>query len=425
MNISEQSREAIELAPSKNAASPTQPNPRAGPKTANFETIAADAETLSAQITRLRTQIFHPEARKELRPFSSSEAAKFLGVTDSYLRHLARKGEGPQPERLTGNRHAYRLEQIHALREQLAQKGGAKAKVVLPNRPANEPAQIIAVANFKGGSGKTTTTIHLVQHLAMRGFKVLAVDLDPQASLSSLLGYQPETDVGSGETLYGAIRYEDPRPIRDVIRPTYFAGLDLVPGNLELHEFEHETPRILVEQGPQTPFYTRVATTLDAVSRDYDVIVLDCPPQLGFLTLGALCAATSVLLTIHPQMLDVASMSQFLLMTADLMDVVHRAGANVEFDFFRYVFTRYEPRDGPQAQVTAFLRNLFAERVLTNAMVKSTAVADAGLSKQTLYEVGREGMIRTTYDRAIESLDAVNGEIEGLIRAVWEARVAR
>ena len=420
MNSSEQSHP--ERAPRKAAA---RAETAAGRKPASFETIAEDAEILSAQITRLRDQLFHPETRKELRPFSSAEAAKLLGVTDSYLRHLARKGEGPEPERLGGNRHAYRLDQIHALREQLARKAGAKGKVVLPGRPEGEPAQIVAVANFKGGSGKTTTTIHLVQHLAMRGFKVLAVDLDPQASLSSLLGYQPETDVGSGETLYGAIRYDDPRPIAEVIRPTYFPGLDLVPGNLELHEFEHETPRVLVEDGPQTPFYTRVATSLDAVSRDYDVIVLDCPPQLGFLTLGALCAATGVLLTIHPQMLDVASMSQFLLMTADLMDVVRRAGADVEFDFFRYVFTRYEPRDGPQAQVTAFLRNLFADRVLTNAMVKSTAIADAGLSKQTLYEVGREGMTRTTYDRALESLDALNGEIEDLIRAVWEARSDR
>ncbi|WP_371747328.1 plasmid partitioning protein RepA [Acuticoccus sp. I52.16.1] len=388
-----------------------------------YDTIAGDAATLSAQITRLRAQIFEPEMVKTLRPFTSAEAAKLLGVTDSYLRHLARAGEGPEPARQSGNRHAYSLAQIDELRSLLARKGGPKARVVTPNRPPHESAQVIAVANFKGGSGKTTTTVHLAQHLAMRGFKVLAVDLDPQASLSSLFGYQPEADVSSGETLYGAIRYDDPRPITEVIRPTYFPNLDLVPGNLELHEFEHETPRALMERGArQAPFYSRVATALAAVSMRYDIVVIDCPPQLGFLTLGALCAATGVLVTVHPQMLDIASMSQFLNMTADLMDVVRRAGADVELDFFRYVLTRYEPKDGPQAQVAGFLRSLFGERVLTNAMVKSTALADAGLSKQTLYEVGREGMTRSTYDRALESLDAVNGEIEALIRAVWDAR---
>jgi chromosome partitioning protein len=65
------------------------------------------------------------------------------------------------------------------------------------------------------------------------------------------------------------------------------------------------------------------------------------------------------------------------------------------------------------------MRSLFGERVLTNAMLKSTAVSDAGLTKQTLYEIGRENFTRQTYDRAVEALDAVNGEIEGLIRQAW------
>ena len=81
--------------------------------------------------------------------------------------------------------------------------------------------------------------------------------------------------------------------------------------------------------------------------------------------------------------------------------------------------TRYEPQDGPQTQIVAFMRILFTERVLTNPMLKSTAVSDAGLTKQTLYEISRESIGRTTYERAIEALDAVNGEIERLLRHSW------
>ena len=73
-----------------------------------------------------------------------------------------------------------------------------------------EKLQVVAVMNFKGGSAKTTTSAHLAQYLALRGYRVLAIDLDPQASLSALFGHQPELDVGEGETLYGAIRYEEP-----------------------------------------------------------------------------------------------------------------------------------------------------------------------------------------------------------------------
>jgi chromosome partitioning protein len=112
-------------------------------------------------------------------------------------------------------------------------------------------------------------------------------------------------------------------------------------------------------------------------------------------------------------------MSQFLHMTAAMLDVVEQAGGDAGYDFFRYVVTRYEPSDGPQGQIVGLMRSLFGERVLTNSILKSTAVSDAGLTKQTLYEVGRENFTRVTYDRAIESLDNVNGEIEGLIREAW------
>lgn len=81
--------------------------------------------------------------------------------------------------------------------------------------------------------------------------------------------------------------------------------------------------------------------------------------------------------------------------------------------------TRFEPSDAPQTQMVAFMRSLFRERVLTHTMLKSTAISDAGLSKQTLYEVGRENFSRQTYDRAIESLDAVNGEVEALMCQAW------
>jgi chromosome partitioning protein len=155
------------------------------------------------------------------------------------------------------------------------------------------------------------------------------------------------------------------------------------------------------------------------VESSYDVIVLDCPPQLGFLTLGALCAATAMVVTVHPQMLDVMSMCQFLLMASDLLSVVQDAGADLDYDFLRYVITRYEPSDGPQTQMVAFMRSIFRDRVLTHTMLKSTAISDAGLSKQTIYEVGRESFTRQTYDRAIEALDGVNGEIEGLMYRAW------
>ena len=387
------------------------------------ETIGAQAELLSSQLQAMSEALFPPSSQKVLRKFTSGEAARLIGVSDSTLRKMTIAGEGPSPELSSNGRRFYTLADINELRKLLALSArGREAIEFVPHRRQGEHLQVLAVTNFKGGSGKTTTSAHLAQYLALQGYRVLAIDLDPQASLSALLGVLPEVDVAANQTLYAAIRYDgDRQSLSRVIRSTYFDGLDLVPGNLELMEFEHTTPKALTAgaRSGETLFFARVAAALDEVADQYDVVVIDCPPQLGFLTLSGLCASTSMIVTVQPQMLDISSMSQFLLMTRDLLGVVRDAGGSLKFDFVRYLLTRFEPQDAPQTKVAALLRNLFDDHILTNPMVKSAAISDAGLTKQTLYEIGRENLTRTTYDRAMEALASVNSEIEGLIKKAW------
>jgi chromosome partitioning protein len=380
--------------------------------------INADAAELSTRLQAQQLRDFPPSARKTIRRFSPSEAARFIGIAEGYLRQLVSAGMGPPPAQ--NNRRTYSIEDIETLRTELDSSGKSPRRYS-PRRRDADTLQVISVMNFKGGSGKTTTAAHLAQYLAFRGYRVLAIDLDPQASLSTLFGHQPELDVGENETLYGAIRYgAGRRAMAEIVRGTYISTLHVVPGQLELMEFEHETPKALMErQTSDTLFFSRIGEALAQVDDAYDVVVIDCPPQLGFLTLSALCAATAVLITVHPQMLDVMSMSQFLNMTGSLLDVVANAGGATQYDWMRYLVTRYEPSDAPQTTMVGLMRSIFGSRVLTHPMVKSTAIADAGLTKQTLYEVERQQFTRVTYDRAVEALDLVNGEIEGLIKQVW------
>ncbi len=379
--------------------------------------VGDHAARLSERLQAHRLQLFPPNATKQLRKFTSGEVADLLGVKDAYLRRLHLEGRGPSPEIRTGGRRYYSPEDIQALR-QLLEKGAKSPGTYLPGRRPTDHLQVITVINFKGGSGKTTTAAHLAQKLALDGYRVLALDLDPQASLSALHGFQPEFDLLDGGTLYDAIRYENPLPLRDIIQKSYFTNLDLIPGNLDLMEFEHETPRALVERKGEL-FFTRIGQKLAEVEADYDVVVIDCPPQLGFLTMSALSAATAVLVTVHPQMLDVMSMCQFLLMTSNLLGVVANAGGDMSYDWMRYVITRYEPGDGPQNQMVSFMRSMFGDYVLNHPVLKSTAISDAGITKQTLYEVEKTQFSRPTYERAMESLNAVNGEIESLIQKAW------
>ncbi|MEO8530316.1 MAG: plasmid partitioning protein RepA [Deltaproteobacteria bacterium] len=379
--------------------------------------VGDHAMRLSERLQAHRQQLYPPDARRMMRRFSSGEVADLLGVKDAYLRKLGLEGRGPQPETGPGGRRYYTTEDIQALRV-LLEKGTKTPGTYLPGRREGDALQVITVINFKGGSGKTTTAAHLAQKLALDGYRVLAIDLDPQASLSALHGFQPEFDLVDGGTLYDAIRYEDPLPLSAVIQKTYFTNLDLVPGNLDLMEFEHETPRVLAARSGEM-FFTRVGDALGEVEGNYDVVVIDCPPQLGFLTMSALSAATAVLVTVHPQMLDVMSMCQFLLMTSNLLGVVADAGGDMSYDWLRYVITRYEPGDGPQNQMVSFMRSMFGESVLNHPVLKSTAISDANITKQTLYEVDRSQFTRATYERAMESLDSVNGEIKALIQKAW------
>lgn len=375
------------------------------------------AEILAANLLAQREAHFPPDAQKTMRHLTSGEAAELLSVDHTYLRKLHREGKIPEVEVTAGNHRRYTLNDIWEIR-QVLESHTKKTGSYLPGRREGDKLQIISVVNFKGGSGKTTTSAHLAQRLALKGYRVLAIDLDPQASLSALHGVQPELDLQAGGTLYDVVRYHDPLPIRDVIRHTYIRGLDLIPGNLELMEFEHETPAA-IQAGGAKAFFTRVRDAISEVEDEYDVIIIDCPPQLGFLTMSSLSASTGVLVTVHPQMLDLMSMSQFLRMTSDLLGVIREAGANLNYDWLRFLPTRYKVGDAPQTEVLTFIRGLFGRGVLVNHMVESTAISDAGLTKQTLYEVDRKDFTRTTFDRAIESMNAVNDEIAMLIQKNW------
>ncbi|WP_224925058.1 MULTISPECIES: plasmid partitioning protein RepA [unclassified Bradyrhizobium] len=388
--------------------------------------IIRHAALLSGQLQSIREKMYPPEAQKTLRRFMTHEVSKLISLSEATLRALLRtlssEGKGPLPTRLDNNYRVYTLDQVNELRRLLAEQRPLEALRFLPHRRDGDHLQIIGVVNFKGGSAKTTTAAHLAHYLALNGYRVLAIDLDPQASLSAMFGAQPEVDVGENETIYATLRYgPERRPMADIVRKTYFPGIDLVPGNIEVMEYEHETPRVLATRSAPKDeiFFERLRLAIAEVEDAYDVVVLDTPPSLGFLTLGAIYASTGMIVTVHPAMLDVMSMSQFLLMMEGLIGTIRDAGGRLQQDFLHYLITRHDPNDQAQAQVVSLLRHLFADDVLAPTAVESTAVESAGLAKRTLYELESGNIGRDTFRRAKDSMDAVNDRILDLIKQSW------
>ncbi|WP_226561631.1 plasmid partitioning protein RepA [Salipiger thiooxidans] len=377
--------------------------------------LATDiSERLNAAIREHLLSAFAPDNTKTLREFAAPEAAELLGVSGQFMRKVHSEGTIPEPAESRGGRRYYSAQEIWDARLVLEQSSRKKGRYV-PRRTSGEKLQVWQLMNFKGGSSKSTTTIHLAHYFALRGYRVLVVDLDPQGSLTSMCGISPEIEF-DGLTVYDAIRYDDPVDMVDVVVPTYFPGLSLAPARLMLSEFETESA---VHSNPDHPFFLRIRNALAQVEQQFDLVLMDSPPQLGFLTIAGMAAASSLIVPLTPSMLDVSSTAQFLELAGAYMEVIEDAGASLQYDHFKFLITRDEPTDIPSQQLTSFMRALFQDRVMSATALKSTAISDATMLKQSIYEVVRSEMTRSTYDRAKSSMDAVGQEVERMIHDAW------
>ncbi len=382
--------------------------------------ISDNAARLSEALTSHMRNSFHPEKEKVLRKFHPAEVSELTGISMSNLRTRHQEGDFPDVETDSRGRRLYSAQEIDQIRHVMA-RTGRNGEAYLPGRRAGDQLQVVSIVNFKGGSSKTTSAIHLAQRYALRGYRVLAIDMDPQASLTTMFGYRPEIDFVESGTIYDALRYEDPLPISQIIRKTYFHNLDLAPAGLLLSEYETETAYAL-QHKIDPPFTQRLAFALDEVEANYDLVIIDCPPQLGFTTMTALLASTGLLITVVPSMLDVASMAQFLEMAGETVRTLEEATGPTDWKFLKFLVARYEPTDVPQSQMAGFLRSILLDQVLNTPMLKSTAISDAGMTQQTIYEIDPAQVVRKTLERILESVNGVADEFEDIIQAAWGRR---
>ncbi|SIS91045.1 plasmid partitioning protein RepA [Phaeovulum vinaykumarii] len=379
--------------------------------------IASNAIRLSEALDNHMRNSFQPESKKTLRKFQPAEVSELTGISMSNLRTRHQEGDFPEVETDSRGRRLYSAAEIDQIRHIMA-KTGRNGEAYLPGRRSGDALQVISIVNFKGGSSKTTSAIHLAQRYALRGYRVLAIDMDPQASLTTMFGYRPEIEFAEGGTIYDALKYEEPVPLSQVIRKTYFHNLDLAPAGLMLSEYETETAYAL-QHKIDPPFTQRLAIALDEVEANYDLVIIDCPPQLGFTTMTALLASTGLLITVVPSMLDVASMAQFLEMAGETVRALEDAAGPIHWNFLKFLIARYEPTDVPQSQMAGFLRSILLDQVLTTPMLKSTAISDAGMTQQTIYEIEPSQVLKKTLDRILESVNGVADEFEKVIQKAW------
>jgi|26BtaG_2_1085354.scaffolds.fasta_scaffold00151_3 chromosome partitioning protein len=370
------------------------------------------ANKLKTAVKTHLQQAFAPDKKKVMRLITPAEAAELLGVSLPYLRKCHTDKTLPEPENFSKQQRRYTAKELWSFRQILAEKSRTPSKH-LPWRKEGEALQVWQFMNFKGGCSKTTATVHAAHYLALHGFRVLLVDMDPQGSLTGMCGIDPHAEFG-GLTVYNAItKMQDSHaPMSEVIKETFLPGLSIAPADLMLSEFK-------MESRTDPLFATRLQSAISEVQDQFDVVLIDSPPELDILTLTGMASATSLLIPMTPSMMDLASTALFLELASTYMSSLAERGINLDYDHMRFLVTRDEPNDSPSQQLVGFLRAIFTDRVMTATSFKSTAVSDATILKQSVYELNRADVNRDTYDRARASMDAVGAEIRSMIQSTW------
>jgi len=406
---------------------------------------------------------YAPDGRKRLRKFSTWEICRYLiPVAPAHLRRVLKQNPGlPQGEGASGSRW-FTLEEVLSLRNHLAE-GGAASKEYRPYRPKGLPAKVVAVANFKGGVGKTSTAAHLAMSAALDGYRVLVVDLDSQGSMTSIMGgtvpdewktvfpliakdyarqlteenavraAQGEPTLPLDETLTEALNVT----AADIVQPTHWPNIDLIGAQLNLYWAEFQIPvwRMNLRRWALWEALANFLADEDLLNR-YDVVILDTPPALGYLTINALAAADILLVPLGASFLEFDSTGRFFDMLystfasiEDGENAARRAAGidevKFEWDVVRTIITRFDANQ--QTDLANVIQAYFGDFMNAHRQEFTALVGQAGEQVNGIYEADYREFNRETYVRGREAFDRTYAELKEILIGSWwrDAQLAK
>lgn len=248
-------------------------------------------------------------------------------------------------------------------------------------------ARIIAVANQKGGTGKTTTAVNLGTFFAALGKRVLLVDVDPQGNATSAFGIKPENlAVSIYHALIGKV------PAKDVLRGTGILSFDILPASLDLAGANVELLAM-----PQREFQLKNA--LEELVREYDIVLIDCPPSLGILTINAMAAASEVLIPVQSEYFALQGIKQLL----DTIELIKR-NLGVELVISGAFLTMFDRRLKLSRDVAQEVRKTFPGRVFEVEIPRNIDLAEAPIAGKSILQHAPDSEGANAYRRLAQEL---------------------
>ncbi|MCP5198047.1 MAG: AAA family ATPase [Gammaproteobacteria bacterium] len=372
--------------------------------------LAENASQRGRQLlSDLQTYLERDYAQRCLPDFGIEKAAELIGCTSQHIRDKENDGVllSPRTTRVGAlDRRVYNYNEINQARRLL-------------KRDTSHPASCVRIifSNLKGGVGKTSHALHLSHYAAREGFRVLMVDLDPQATLTTAFGFVPGLNIGVDEDI-GPSLTVNPELILRSIQQTRWNEIDLVPAQLSLQytdwqmlqAHENELQRL-------GPLPQRLHHALEQVADRYDLIVMDTPPALGMLSLNAIAAADMILMPITPNFYDIASSVQYFAIVSQLASTYAQA---LRVRQLSLLMTRTDSAPETRTNMT-LLNKAYGEFLLTNRMPQTRELQRATGDQMSLYEIEAPRGARETYLKAIDAMNAVNAEIMQHVWQVWRA----
>ena len=398
---------------------------------------------------------YAPDGAKRLRRFSTWEVCRYLiPLAPAHFRRVL-KAHPDLPQGVgEGNSKWFTLAEVLTLRDHFAAEGAADREY-RPWRPEGLDAKVVAVANFKGGVGKTSTCAHLAMSAALDGYRVLVIDLDSQGSMTSIMGGKVEDewktafpllakDYAQAVAAENRIRAAGDRPAipldetlraaqeisaRDVIQPTHWPNIDLIGAQLNLYWAEFQVP-VWRMQGRGWKLWDALTDTLEAdgILDAYDLVFIDTPPALGYLTINGLAAADILLVPVGASFLEFDSTGRFF----DMLHTTFRSiedGENLaaralgrpemafQWDAVRAVVTRFDA--GQQTEMAGLMQAYLGRTLSPHRQDFTALIGQAGEQVQGIYEADYRDFNRETYARGRESFDATYAAFKSLLLGAW------